>query len=487
MEALRALVRKWPRQGGITWPLPLRDDVFELAVLGGPLDAESAAMMVLAAARSGDTVHAENVLAKADSRFWRLFDVGVRRVVSFPMIRERLLSTEVSRLDLVIAACWNDGYVRELALAELCTVDSPLAGPILALRAADWVPEIRERAQAICAERLTADPVAALADLGPVAFALENRFAGSWLVSAVDGALADERVLLAAMGSPSRRVRRAAFQKGIADDRLDIATLNDAALHDQDQANRRLCAEAAARLARLSGNVEAIRVLLDSRSAAVRAEAIYTLGELDTAVDALCDRSSAVRLVAQVLVRRAERDPAEHYRRLLPDPWAVAGLGETGAAADAGILLRCLGEPRVRTRAEAARALRRLGHTDTETFVPLLDDPAPGVVKQAAIALQDKDLSEGFLFGLVEPGRVRVVRLAGHHLLRNAPTLTRLIANLRLLEDPELGEAARADLLRGLGVHVTPAGARAEELRSLIAAAPLEERAARELRFSLGL
>ncbi|WP_086818793.1 HEAT repeat domain-containing protein [Allokutzneria sp. NRRL B-24872] len=494
MEALRALVRKWPRQGTITWPLPLREDVFELAVLGGPLDGESAAMMVLAAARSGDTAHAESVLAKADSRFWRLLDIGVRRVVSFQVIRERLLSTEVSRLDLVIAACWNDGHVRELALAELCAVDSPLAGPVLALRAADWVPEICERAQVICAERLAVDPVTALAGLGPVAFALENRVAGSWLVSVVDSALVDGRVLLAAMGNPSRRVRRAAYLKGIAEDRLDIATLSDAALRDPDQSNRRLCAEAAARLARLSGEVDAVRVLLNSRSAVVRAEAIYTLGEVDVAVDALCDRSGAVRQVAQVLVRRAELDPAEHYRRLLPDPWAVAGLGETGTAADVDNLLRCLKDLRVRTRAEAVRALRRLGHADTKTFVPLLDDPAPGVVKQATTSLQGKSLPEEFLFGLIEPGRARVVRLAGHRLLRGSGVAPRLIADLELLGDPELGGAAREDLLNWLAreaasAYPSPTPAQVGRLRELTAAAEAElgPGVVRELRFHLDM
>ncbi|MCP3798324.1 hypothetical protein NLX83_03540 [Allokutzneria sp. A3M-2-11 16] len=467
---------------------PTHADVFELT----GLDGETAVMTILSAAHAGADATAETLLAQADPRLWREIDAAARRDLTVDaMLGERLLGKRVTALDLAIAACCRQGYARELAMVELSTMDSLLAGPVLALRAADWVPEIRERAQAICAERLAADPVAAFAQLGPVAFALENRQAGAWLLSAVDSALADDRVLVAAMGNPSYRIRRAAYQKGIGDGRLDIAALNGAALRDPDQGNRGLCAEAAARLARLSGDVESIRVLLNSRLATVRAEAVYTLGEVDTAVDALCDRSAAVRLVAQIVLRRAERDPADHYRRLLPNPWAVAGLGETGTAADVEILLPCLEEPRVRTRVEAARALRRLGHTATETYVPLLDDPAPGVIKAAATALQGNDLAEEFLFGLVEPGRAKAVRLAGHRLLRSGDTLARLVADLRLLDDPELGVLARVDLrncMRELTtLYTAPTGARADELRSLISGAPLDARITRLLRFYLAL
>ncbi|WP_052407163.1 HEAT repeat domain-containing protein [Allokutzneria albata] len=476
----------------ITWSQPPSADDFESAVLGGTVDGDAVVAMILSTARAGDAATAESLLAKADPRLWRAIDAAARRGLAVDaMLGDRLLSGRVTALDLVIAACCRQGYVRELAMVELSSMDSRLAGPILALRAADWVPEIRRRAKGICVERLAADPVAAFAQLGPVAFALENRAEGDWLSSAVDSALADDRVFFAAMENSSHRVRRAAYQKGIGDGRLDIARLNDAALSDPDQGNSRLCAEAAARSARLSGDVEAIRVLLNSRMATVRAEAVYALGEVDTAVDALCDRSAAVRLVAQVVVRRAERDPAEHYRRLLPNPWAVAGLGETGTTADVEILLPCLEEPRVRTRAEAVRALRRLGHTAARTFVALLDDPAPGVVKAAAVALQGNELDEEFRFGLIAPGRSRAVRLAGHRLLRSGDTLARLVADLRLLDDPELGVAARSDLsncMREMAtLYTTPTGARAAELRSLISSTRLDTDTARRLRFYLAL
>jgi HEAT repeat protein len=65
----------------------------------------------------------------------------------------------------------------------------------------------------------------------------------------------------------------------------------------------------------------------------------------------------------------------------------VAGLGECGSQHDVDALLPFLKHPSPRVRAEAVRAVRRLGGSITQIAGPLAD-PAPAVVRAVNAALR---------------------------------------------------------------------------------------------------
>ncbi|WP_345365055.1 HEAT repeat domain-containing protein [Actinoallomurus liliacearum] len=101
-----------------------------------------------------------------------------------------------------------------------------------------------------------------------------------------------------------------------------------------------------------------------------------------------------MRATAQWAVRREGRDPAVLYREALAtDPAAgrirtlVAGLGECGTRQDIDLLLPFLEHPSPRVRAEAVRAVRRLG-VSLARIAPMLADPAPVVVRAVGKALR---------------------------------------------------------------------------------------------------
>jgi HEAT repeat protein len=243
------------------------------------------------------------------------------------------------------------------------------------------------------------------------------------------------------------------------------------------------------------------RQLLSSRTAAVRAEAVHALGEATTAKAALTDRTALVRATAQAVLRRTGHDPAESYRALVianPAPPVIAGLGETGHAADADLIRPWLAHPLPRGRAEAVGALRRLGHLPVDLLLPLLTDEFAMVTRQVAIALRPRasTLDEQLLRDLLGHRHPRHVRFAAYRLLRDHHVWTRLAVDLELIDDTlsPLRNHARADLVSWLSweaatTYTMPTGAEKDRLDRLVrrAEAALDSHRIRELRFHLGL
>jgi NAD(P)H-hydrate repair Nnr-like enzyme with NAD(P)H-hydrate epimerase domain len=123
-------------------------------------------------------------------------------------------------------------------------------------------------------------------------------------------------------------------------------------------------------------------------------------------------------------MRRAGRDAAERYRTMLAsgdDSWlrcVVAGLGECGTVGDAELVAGFLRDDRPRVRAEAVRAVRRLGGTLGQ-IAEMLTDPAPVVVRAAAAALRSQPdlLPAERLWELLGADRPRHIRRAAFKLL----------------------------------------------------------------------
>ncbi|MEU3506794.1 hypothetical protein ABZ733_02575 [Streptomyces longwoodensis] len=148
--------------------------------------------------------------------------------------------------------------------------------------------------------------------------------------------------------------------------------------------------------------------------------ALRRTGEPERAVAFLADRSALVRACARYVVRQAGDDPVAWYRErcaragdpLLP-PGTVIGLAECGERADAGPLWALLGHPSAAVRARAVAGLRLLDAADVRRLQPLLDDPAPGVVRETVLAVEPSVglLSEEWLGerldGRAAPARAR--------------------------------------------------------------------------------
>ncbi|WP_392959195.1 hypothetical protein [Streptomyces sp. LN245] len=477
-------------------------------------DADELAALLLAVDRDGDpgpVAETGQLLLRAHPRVWLMLDVAARRVWwraprwSAAAV-QHLSRGESSPLGLTLAAFHPDGRVREAAVARLAELHDPLAVPALTLRACDWVPQVRDRARPALEHRL-AEPSTAML-VAALALALGERREGRWPADRIETVFREGPVelLTAALAVPDRRTRRTAHLTALAAGfYFDLAQMLHAAEHDDDLPTRVRCAEAAVRTAAAAKTLDLVRPLLSSGTAVVRSEAVRLLareGDIAPAVAALADRSPTVRAVAQTALRRAGSDPAEQYRRLvtasLPEPGAIAGLGETGTADDAGLILSWLDHPRPRGRAAAVRALRRLGAADPDTLSAMLTDPSGAVTRQVTIALRPwaSRLGLARLRELLTADNPHHIRTAAYRLLHERDTWTRLLIDLELVVDPSpwMHDLARSDIAAWLTreaatTYSMPQGRTAEVLTKHLddAEDALGPDQVRLLRFHLGL
>ncbi|MEV7228839.1 hypothetical protein AB0M79_17710 [Polymorphospora sp. NPDC051019] len=467
---------------------------------------------LITATRDGDEgfrVATADILGSWPARTWVAVDEELRErwwwaPVWTVRLAERIADGSADLLCLVVVACHGDGWIREAAVARLAEhVPHPAALAVLALRCADWVEQVRARARTTVDERGLAAG-AALAVLAGTAYGLRARRHGGWLVERVERLLRElpSDGLEPLLTAPDHRTRRAAYRAALATGRLGQRQLVTAAVRDGDPPIRAMCARAAV----VGAGPEALRELLASRTALVRAEALRALtmaGDQAAAETALLDRHPVVRATAQAMLHRAGADPVAGYRDLVgghepPAPAAIAGLGETGRAEDAGLLTRWLAHPRPRGRAETVRALRRLGVARQEDLLPLLGDRSGAVTRQVVTTLRHGagSLDPAMVTGLTDPGNPPHVRFAGYRLLISGGAWQRVATDLRLLDDADerLRGAVRADLAMWLQrqaatTYDQPGPRLAAELDRLIERARpvLGEHRVRLLRFHAGL
>ncbi|WP_409474643.1 hypothetical protein [Streptomyces sp. HC307] len=478
-------------------------------------NADELAGLLLAVDRDGDPkllARTGQLLLRACPRVWLMLDVATRRAWWraprwSAVAVQRLLQGESSPLGLTVAAFHPDGHVRETAVAYLAELEDTLAVPALTLRASDWVPQVRDRARSALEYRLAEPSAAALVAAAAVALALRERREGRWLADRIETVFREGPVelLTAALAAPDWRTRRAAHLTALAAGRLDLAQMLHAAEHDGDLLTRIRCAEAAVKTAAAAGTVDLVRPLLSSGTAMVRAEAVHVLarrGDITPAIAALADRNPIVRAVAQAALRRARSDPVEQYRRLvmtsLPEPGAIAGLGETGTADDASLIPSWLDHPQPRGRAEAVRALRRLGAADPDTLSAMLTDPSGTVTRQVTITLRPwaSRLDLPRLRELLTVSNPQHIRMAAYRLLHERDTWTRLLIDLELVADPSpsMRNRARNDITTWLTreaatTYSMPQGRIADALTKQLCDAEdvLGPDRIRLLRFHLGL
>jgi hypothetical protein len=496
-------------------PLPVAvHRAVQSALPGAKSDADAAARLLMAIPTTTSAavlLEVEIVLMRADPRFWIALEAA-RDWFSWDELRTSpyQLATTDTVPAVSVKSFFADGRVRERAVRLLAESGSLAALPVLGLRAADWVPQVREVAREAIIDRLADDTDgAALVAIAPMALLLAERREGSWLAEQVTRRLADassRHVVGHLVGSPDLRLRRAAYHVLIIAGTLELGRAVQAAVRDPDIVIRIGCAEFAKQLATDANSIPVIRRMLASHTPAVRAETLLALnriGDLDTITAALPDRSSLVRGTARFCLRARGIDVAELYRRLFSGdagavtPGAVAGLVEAGTAADTSLITPLLYHPRVKVRVEAIRGLQRLAPSvDVDQMLALIsEDPSPAVTRQAtaAIVTRGASIDPDRLLALLEPAHAVPIRLAAREILASRGTAWRLAVDVMLLADPDDTVAGRAklDLESAMQqqLYTKPSGRAAELLTTHIVDADrlLAPATARLLRFILGL
>ncbi|MFE2479216.1 hypothetical protein [Streptomyces sp. NPDC059389] len=402
---------------------------------------------------------------------WIAFDAEVRRHHSpwFPGPRG------ADRIE--VRLCHPDGRIREAALR---VANPPL--PLVAIRCADWVPAVRERARQVLAGRLAADPARTLIDLTPLVLRLAGREQGRWARALFETALRAPEPVLAPYWRPARPARwwrparDARTMTGEQPDTVlgwlrrsgDLATRRfatritlDAGLfgvrelarragEEQDPATARLWADAAlAALAADGPDDEAIDLLLRGHVAMVRSGGVTALrraGRSGEAAGFLTDRSGLVRACARWLVAQDGNDPYARCRALVEDParlsaYAVTGFAECARRADAPLLRALLDHPAAAVRAAAVAGLRALDATDVDLLRPLLDDPSAAVAREASVSLAGVGgrLPADWLLERIAPDRPAHTRRAAYRVLHARGGVIGLRASVELLTDADPG------------------------------------------------
>ncbi|MFF5299807.1 hypothetical protein ACFY5F_10615 [Streptomyces sp. NPDC013161] len=344
---------------------------------------------------------------------------------------------------LAIELCHRDGRIREAALEQVA--GDPGLLPLLVVRCGDWVGQVRERARELLAEALDMDTVVALA---PLILLFGRRGRGAFAIGLLDDVLrrASREQLAPLLTGADRVVRRHAHRLAVEEGLLSPAELARAAARDPDTVVQILCADAALAAVVKTGDYDGVLApLLGARSPRARATGVTALraaGLPERAEGFLGDRSGVVRACARYVVRQGGGDPLALYRAWCreaePVPGAVIGLAECGERRDAALLWPLVSHPAAAVRARALGGLRTLDVVDVRRMLPLLDDPAPGVVREATLALlpsadlvPDEWLTERLADG------PRAMRVGAFRLLDARGGIVRLRAAVTVLDDPD--------------------------------------------------
>ncbi|MFD7460810.1 MULTISPECIES: hypothetical protein [unclassified Streptomyces] len=398
----------------------------------------------------GGAAALRDALGTGDPDAWADLDLNVRGWAPYRALPTRAQAAgPLDAYGLALALCHRDGRVREVALGRLLP-DHPELLPLAVVRAADWADPVRDRARDVL--RTALDPVTAVA-LAPLILLVGRRERGAYAVGLLTEVL--RRTPLDGLAPLLRHrrpaVRRFAHRLAVEEGLLSPAELAHTAARDTDVVVLDLCAQAALAAVREGRGTydDVLPSLLGARHPSARSTGVTALraaGRMEAAEAFLSDRSGLVRACARYVVRQGGGDPRTVYLGLcarpgdpaLP-PGAVLGLAECGERADAGLLVASLAHPSRRVRARAVAGLRLLDAADTERMRALLDDPAPGVVREAAAALlpSASGLPEEWLTERLAAGRPQAVRVAAFRLLIARGGVVRLRAAVGLLHDPD--------------------------------------------------
>jgi hypothetical protein len=402
------------------------------------------------------------------------------------------------------ASMCRDGRTREVAVGFLAGLRTPVAAAALAVRVADWVPEVSSAAWAAVSARTGPGDAAAVI---PVFLALGPRLRGRqaaarYLEGIAEGPAATLEGLAAA---EDRACRLWALQAQADRGLLTAEVLAAWAMRDRDPVVALWCARS---LAGPAGELPALAglQLLGSARAGVRA---FTAGHLrddqltrQALQELLLDRSGAVRSMARWRWRRHWGDPSPVYRSVLAGPGlarqvaaALQGLDEDHADCLPGTAVPFLAHHSPRVRRAAAQAVGRHASTDSvlEHLAPLLLDSSSKVAAAALRHVGGRAVPASVLASLDAAGTPRTRRVA-LSIRQDAGTWDRVHADLTALcgQDPDLAEAARTDVLAWLqhGAATSygkPSASQAADIARLLTTPKLSDRERQAIAFVAGI
>lgn len=435
--------------------------------------AESARMVVtdaerilrLARGSDADRVDLERHLLELDARGWLRLDDGVRKSTW----RDRHLAGTTGvptlegepMLELALRTMSASGHVREAAIHSLAAQSASVLAPFLALRTSDWVPEVAGLARIELGRRVALDDAATALAL-PVVLALAGRTRAGGMAEELASRITVDRpeLLELLLASPDRATRQLAVREGLGRDLLALDRLIHLAVHDRDTRVAVDAGVAAVGRAVASGDRPAVTRLLAGRAPvrlAVLDASPNDAEGIALAEGLLFDRSPLVRTGARSVLARAEVDVLARYREALTEQGrraiAISELGRNRAPyaglrarptddtiADAGLVRPYLADASPTVRAAAVRSLHALAwDRSVEAILPLLEDPAPPVVRATAemLMLHPSQVDLRFLVELFGPGRPVHVRFAAIKLIRHRSAMARLLVDLRTVREPD--------------------------------------------------
>jgi len=359
-------------------------------------------------------------------------------------------------------SCHPSGYVREQAVLRLDReITDGREIPFLLLRIDDWVGSVRSAAGEALRRRIAAPHRGIYLKNLPLVVRLQQRSRGR-----ETRAFGDIKRLLQ---SNLKELILSAMESGDQTSQLsgpawawEIASMGDAALQrlvvdpmlasTNPTARIRATSWIASNQAALELQRQILPELLKDRLTAVRRVALGWCATTDptahraTLQAALLDPSPIIRSIAQFHLPKLESlDLRNYYEQALahPEPRrrkaAIAGLGETGRAADARLVAPFASVPQIGVRKVALAALARLAPKEyLELFLTALQDESPGVCGQARRALETQATSAGTerLAAIFAQTHYRHVRLQTLALINVLPKWDALPLLIRIHGDP---------------------------------------------------
>jgi hypothetical protein len=438
-------------------------------------------------------------LQNASPRDWVLLDDAVRATLAYG--RQASAPPGQDLLSTGLRSMARDGRLRETAIGQLARRPEPLAGPFLALRTQDWVPEVA----AAATRALLQANAETLALAAPVMIQLSRRTRAELPLKTFTQAVGQsESAIRLLLGSRDGRARRLGLDLALESGMLTLPELASIARFDQDEQVAIASGLAALRAAAGSGDRGLMHELLRS-GAKVRRAVLDALPiddwSVSVAQDCLFDRSPIVRSGAQGLLLRANLNPAQIYRTTSAQPerraTCLLELGYLGGVGDRDLIAAGLRDPAPAVRRSAVLSLGRLVRADAVgEMTELLSDSVPGVVRASQRALRPfaSAIDPQTLWQLTRDDQ-SYVRGAAYRLLRARTLVDRIESDLVAARDAEaaLSDEARGDL-RGWLQRKASSTPRPDGVARTRLATQLEASAGRldrsvveQLRFHLGL
>lgn len=390
------------------------------------------------------------ILARADTQTLLEIDRRVRvRPMYFP-VRDserwaRIQPGDLRRLEgyrgaysslMGYGSLQPNGYVRQEAVRRLRAITNGEEIRFLLLRLNDWVTAVRDEAERAVEERVRPEKAAAFADHLDLVLRLPDWLRSSRLESygRITSLLTGPELLpltVKALKSGTPGIRKAAARILGDLNGSDLEALLPEVVECPHLEIRCWLLNVVLPKLEPAKTIATARRFLTDRVASVRGSALRMVAAMDpgaaepSLVEALWDRSPAVRELARFLLRKSGRDDmAATVRDRLCSAserdvaGLVAALGEIGTPGDAPQVFRYLSDKRPRVRAAAVRGLARLDlPAHASVIVERIPDAAPSVSRAAREVLErrpellDFDALER-MFALTSVRHVRINLLA---------------------------------------------------------------------------